>query len=65
VDAAGKAMATLSCGPAEPDTEKSRCYRSITIRLSKEFEQFVHDAVRAALYAREDDVIRDALTRLK
>jgi Arc/MetJ-type ribon-helix-helix transcriptional regulator len=28
-------------------------------------EQFIHDAVRAGLYAREDDVIRDALTRLK
>jgi Arc/MetJ-type ribon-helix-helix transcriptional regulator len=31
----------------------------------KELEQFVHDAVRAGLYAREDDVIHDALTRLK
>jgi Arc/MetJ-type ribon-helix-helix transcriptional regulator len=37
----------------------------MTIHLSKELEQFVHDAVRAGLYAREDDVIRDALTRLK
>ena len=37
----------------------------MTIRLSKELEQFVHDAVRAGLYAREDDVIRDALIRLK
>jgi Arc/MetJ-type ribon-helix-helix transcriptional regulator len=37
----------------------------MTIRLSKELEQFVHDAVRAGHYAREDDVIRDALTRLK
>ena len=35
------------------------------IHLSKELEQFVHDAVRAGHYAREDDVIRDALTRLK
>src|SRR3954453_18084410 len=38
---------------------------SMTIHLSKDLEQFVHDAVRAGLYAREDDVIRDALTRLK
>jgi Arc/MetJ-type ribon-helix-helix transcriptional regulator len=37
----------------------------MTIDLSKELEQFVHDAVRAGHYAREDDVIRDALTRLK
>jgi Arc/MetJ-type ribon-helix-helix transcriptional regulator len=37
----------------------------MTIHLSKELEQFVHDAVRAGLYAREDDVIRDALTRLR
>jgi Arc/MetJ-type ribon-helix-helix transcriptional regulator len=35
------------------------------IRLSKDLEQIVHDAVRAGLYAREDDVIRDALLRLK
>jgi len=37
----------------------------MTINLSKDLEKFVHDAVRAGLYAREDDVIRDALTRLK
>jgi Arc/MetJ-type ribon-helix-helix transcriptional regulator len=37
----------------------------MTIQLSKELEQFVHDAVRAGLYAREDDVIHDALARLK
>ena len=37
----------------------------MTIHLSKDLEQFVHDAVRAGLYAREDDVIRDALMRLK
>jgi Arc/MetJ-type ribon-helix-helix transcriptional regulator len=37
----------------------------MTVRLSKELEQIVHDAVAAGLYAREDDVIRDALTRLE
>jgi putative addiction module CopG family antidote len=37
----------------------------MTIQLSKDLEQFVQDAVRAGLYAREDDVIRDALTRLR
>jgi Arc/MetJ-type ribon-helix-helix transcriptional regulator len=37
----------------------------MNIQLSKELEQFVHDAVRAGRYAREDDVISDALTRLK
>jgi Arc/MetJ-type ribon-helix-helix transcriptional regulator len=37
----------------------------MTIRLSKDLDQIVHDAVRAGLYAREDDVIRDALTRLE
>jgi Arc/MetJ-type ribon-helix-helix transcriptional regulator len=35
------------------------------IHLSKELERFVHDAVRAGLSAREDDVINDALARLK
>jgi Arc/MetJ-type ribon-helix-helix transcriptional regulator len=38
---------------------------SMTIRLSKELEQFIHDAVSMGFYAREDDVIRDAVTRLK
>ena len=37
----------------------------MTIHLSKELEQFVHDVVRSGLYTREDDVIRDALTRLR
>ena len=35
------------------------------IHLSKDLQQIVQDAVHAGLYAREDDVIRDALTRLK
>jgi Arc/MetJ-type ribon-helix-helix transcriptional regulator len=35
------------------------------IHLSKDLERIVHDAVRAGLYAREDDVIRDALTRIE
>jgi Arc/MetJ-type ribon-helix-helix transcriptional regulator len=37
----------------------------MTIHLSKDLEQIVHNAVRAGVYAREDDVIRDALTRLE
>ena len=37
----------------------------MTIHLSEDLEQIVHNAVRAGLYAREDDVIRDALTRLE
>jgi len=37
----------------------------MTINLSQDLERFVHDAVRAGLYAREDDVIRDALNRLR
>jgi len=37
----------------------------MTIHLSKDLEKLVHDAVRDGLYAREDDVIRDALLRLK
>jgi Arc/MetJ-type ribon-helix-helix transcriptional regulator len=37
----------------------------MTMHLSKDLEQVVHDAVRAGLYAREDDAIRDALIRLK
>ena len=38
---------------------------SMMVHLSKELEQFIHDAVSMGLYAREDDVIRDAVTRLK
>jgi Arc/MetJ-type ribon-helix-helix transcriptional regulator len=37
----------------------------MTIHLSKDLEKFVQDVVRAGHYAREDDVIRDALIRLK
>ena len=37
----------------------------MTIHLSKDLERFVHDAVLAGRYASEDDVIRDALVRLK
>jgi Arc/MetJ-type ribon-helix-helix transcriptional regulator len=36
----------------------------MTIHLSKDLEQIIHKAVLAGLYAGEDDVIRDALTRL-
>jgi putative addiction module CopG family antidote len=37
----------------------------MTIHLSKEHEQFVHNAVQAGRYASEDDVLRDALSRLQ
>ncbi len=37
----------------------------MTIHLSKDLEQFVHDAVRAGRYATEDDVVNDALERLR
>ncbi len=37
----------------------------MTIHLPAELERFVHDQVRAGRYAREDDVIRDALARLR
>ena len=37
----------------------------MTIHLPKDLERFVHDAVRGGRYAREDDVIRDALIRLR
>jgi putative addiction module CopG family antidote len=37
----------------------------MTINLSPELEQFIRDAVRSGRYAHTDDVIRDALIRLK
>jgi putative addiction module CopG family antidote len=37
----------------------------MTIHLSKDLERFVHDAVLAGRYASEDEVISDALNRLK
>jgi Arc/MetJ-type ribon-helix-helix transcriptional regulator len=38
---------------------------AMTIRLTKDMEQIVHDAVRAGLYAREEEVIPDLLARLR
>ncbi len=38
---------------------------AMTIRLSKDQERFIHEAVRAGLYASEDAVVSDALERLK
>ncbi len=35
------------------------------IHLSKELERFVHDAVQAGRYATEDDVLNDAVERLR
>jgi Arc/MetJ-type ribon-helix-helix transcriptional regulator len=37
----------------------------MTIHLSKELEQFVHDAIRAGRYATEDELFSDALERLR
>jgi Arc/MetJ-type ribon-helix-helix transcriptional regulator len=37
----------------------------MTIHLSKDLEKFVQHAMRAGLYGREDDMVRDALLRLK
>jgi putative addiction module CopG family antidote len=37
----------------------------MTIHLPEELAKFIHDAVRTGRYAREDDVIRDAVSRLK
>ena len=37
----------------------------MTIHLSKDLEQFVHDAVRSGRYATEDDVVNDAVGRLR
>ena len=37
----------------------------MTIHLSKDLQKIVHDAMSAGLYDREDDVVRDALLRLR
>jgi Arc/MetJ-type ribon-helix-helix transcriptional regulator len=37
----------------------------MTIHLPEDLERFVHDVVSQGRYAREDDVIQDALTRLR
>jgi hypothetical protein len=37
----------------------------MNINLPEDLEQIVHDAVRTGRYARKEDVIRDALIRLK
>jgi Arc/MetJ-type ribon-helix-helix transcriptional regulator len=40
-------------------------YHIMTIELSKDLEQIVNDAVLSGQYAGQQDVIRDALTRLR
>ncbi|HZW34885.1 MAG TPA: hypothetical protein VFF52_29450 [Isosphaeraceae bacterium] len=37
----------------------------MTINLPEELERFVHDQVSAGRYLSEDDVVRDALERLR
>jgi len=37
----------------------------MTIHLSKDLERFVHNAVQTGHYASEDDVVNDALARLR
>jgi hypothetical protein len=37
----------------------------MTIHLPEELERFVHDQVKAGRYPSEDDVVRDALERLR
>jgi Arc/MetJ-type ribon-helix-helix transcriptional regulator len=37
----------------------------VTIYLSKELQQFVHDAVRSGRYASADDMLNDAVERLR
>ena len=37
----------------------------MTIHLPEDLKRFVHNAVRGGRYAHEDDVILDALTRLR
>jgi Arc/MetJ-type ribon-helix-helix transcriptional regulator len=37
----------------------------MTIHLPEDLKRFVQDAVRGGRYANQDDVIRDALTRLR
>jgi hypothetical protein len=52
------------CWPAVISCKYRRMY-AMTIHLSKDLERFVRDAVQTGRYASEDDVIRDALARLK
>jgi len=37
----------------------------MTIHLPADLAEFIHEAVRSGRYAREDDVIRDAVSRLR
>ena len=37
----------------------------MTIHLPEDLKRFVHNAVRGGRYANQDDMIRDALTRLR
>ncbi len=47
------------------DFYRERVLRARRTPISKEHEQFVHNAVLTGRYASQDDVIRDALSRLK
>jgi Arc/MetJ-type ribon-helix-helix transcriptional regulator len=55
----------LGNSPAPCYSGRRKGSSSMTIHLSKDMEQIVHNAVLAGLYASEDDVIRAALTRLE
>jgi Arc/MetJ-type ribon-helix-helix transcriptional regulator len=56
----------LSWQASQPVTScNHRRICAMIIHLSKDLEQIVHNAVLAGVYAGEDDVIRDALTRLE
>lgn len=37
----------------------------MTIHLPADLAEFIHEAVRTGRYAREDDVVRDAVSRLR
>ena len=37
----------------------------MTIQLSDDLQGFIHDQVRAGLYGSEDEIVRDALNRLR
>jgi putative addiction module CopG family antidote len=47
------------------DLGNRRNYDIMTIHLPAELERFVHDEVLAGRYPSEDDVIREALERLR
>jgi putative addiction module CopG family antidote len=65
-DGGGGRSSDLASKPRRDRMEPTKWRKLLmTIHLSEELERFIQDAVRSGRYASEDEVVRDALDRLR